>query len=126
MKRRHFSSAVLASVSLVGISPVLARTADSIALKKATPGWQSIEQCQAMVGRRFSASGPGDAMFELTEVVPYSSRSTNQFFVRFRTESMLPEGVYLLRNGRQSQALFVQPVHGQPGVMEAAFSLRAA
>lgn len=126
MKRRHFSSAVLASVSLVGISPVLARAADSIALKRATPGWQSIEQCQAMVGRRFSASGPGDATLELVEVVPYSNRSTNQFFARFRTESALPEGVYLLRNGRQTQALFVQPVHGQPGVMEAAFSLRAA
>lgn len=126
MKRRHFSSAVLAGATLVGISPVLARAADSIALKKATPGWQSVEQCQAMVGRRFSASGPVDTTLELVEVLPYSNRSTSQFFARFRAQSALPEGVYLLRSGRQSQALFIQSVHDQPGVMEAAFSLHAA
>lgn len=126
MNRRQFSSLFLAGAALLGLPPAFARFAARPSEERAGPGWESAEQCQALVGRRFSASGPATAKLKLEEVIPHADASSRQFFARFRTDHEQPEGIYLLQSGRHSKALFLQPVQGEPGVMEAAFSLRSA
>jgi hypothetical protein len=128
MNRRQFSSLFLASASLLGLPPAFARITAPASAHQADPGWDSAERCQALVGRQFSASGPANASMELEAVIPHNgaSSSAQQFFARFRTHREQPEGIYLLESGRFTKALFLQPVQGEPGVMEAAFSLRTA
>jgi len=126
MNRRQFSSLFLASASLLGLPAALARSVACPSTGASNPGWESAEQCQALVGRQFSASGPTSLKLRLDEVIPHSRNGSQQFFARFRTEREQPEGLYLLSDPQYSKALFLQPVAGEPGVMEAAFSLRTA
>jgi hypothetical protein len=125
MNRRTFSTLLLTGTPLLGLAPLSAQAVTQCLAPAGADGWESAEQCRGLLGQRFIASGPAETEFELIDVVPYSDPSSRQFFARFQADRDLPEGIYLLRHQRDSKALFLQPVQGQIGVMEAAFSLRS-
>jgi hypothetical protein len=122
MKRRQFSALILAS-PLLGLAPAISLASGPEPSPPIDCGWTSVDRCQGLLGQHFEAIGPAQGHLALTEVIPYSHRRGAQFFVRFQADRELPEGLYQLENARHSKALFLQPVHGQDRLMEAAFSL---
>lgn len=90
------------------------------------PGpWTCIEECAADCGTAYSARGPIQGHFELIEARPWKPGRRHQFMARFRAPDTAVEGLYELRAGNRTLSLFLQPVPGRRGLMEATFSLVA-
>lgn len=124
MNRRTFASLAGLTGMLGALPPFAARATESLGLS-GTPaeGWHCLDDCAAACGQRYRASGPASARLELIAVGPGQPGDQRQFTARFRTDTRLEEGVYLLRGRRSSMALFLQPVHDDPSAVQAVFNL---
>lgn len=125
MNRRKFFFSSL-SIALAGALPA-SLAAAAIAPCRGTTvsfhSWQHIDECRAHCGRRFLASGPIEAELRLSEVEAAGRHARNQFIATFEAPDAAPEGLYRLESGPDHLDLFLQPVHGNPGKLQAVFNL---
>lgn len=124
MNRRKFFIS-LSSAAMISALPLSIRAAGivgSMGRPDAMPAWNSIQACREDCGLSFRGSGPVRGRFRL-EAVDVHRRDDRQFTAIFSAPPNAPEGLYEFGRGRDTTALFLQPIHGQPGRMQAVFNL---
>lgn len=127
MNRREFFFSSL-TVGLASALPLSVAAAALEPTRRQGPSpcpsaWQSLEECQSRCGRHFRASGPVEADLKLLKAERFGSGKGRQFVASFEAPSHAPEGLYRLDSDGERIDLFLQPVHGEPGTLQAVFNL---
>lgn len=126
MNRRKFffSGLSLALASALPVSLLAAnRSPSRDQSHRSLRSWQSLEDCRSNCGSRFRASGPVETELTLSDARRAGSGPGRQFIATFDTAMEAPEGLYRLEAGRDQFELFLQPIHGEPGSLQAVFNL---
>jgi len=124
-RRKFFFSSV--SIALAGALPASLAAA---ALTRPGPSdprnalqWRCLEDCLNQRGQRFRAIGPVHGELRLKQAGPAGRGRGNQFVATFEAPADTPEGLYRLSSGSDRVELFLQPVHGESGMLQAVFNL---
>lgn len=122
-RRKFFFSSV--SIALAGIMPASLATAALTRPEQSGNAlqWRCLADCRNRCGQRFQATGPVEGELRLKKVGPAGAGRGNQFFATFEAPADAPEGLYRLSSGGDQVDLFLQPVHGEPGALQAVFNL---
>lgn len=121
-RRKFFFSA--ASVAIAGALPATVTAALAQRPAGASLPWASLAACLADCGACYRVRGPIEGSLILEGAVSASSTNRErQFIATFGGPNDAPEGLYEIASDRGRTLLFLQPVQGSPGKLQAVFSL---